>query len=600
MITGALAQGGAEAGAGEAGGAASQPRRLVAIVVPKLLLELARAALVVPARAKAPRQRLARRVTSTPPLGVLLVESLRKPAVARAAKLSEAEDEGKSGELEPLPPTAELAAVDDVAARFGVRVGHTMAEAHAFVAKLVVREVTREQVLTRLGEIAEVALGFGPLVSIESPDTVWVDVTGAAHLAGGEGALGLELAARVRALGHSVRVAVSDGPRLAQSFARWGRLSREGVLVVPPAETATRVAALPVRALPVHAERAAWLLQLGVVTVGDLAKLPRAATASRLGEDAGKVLDLAEGKDISPLVAYVPKAIPREESTWDDPVDGMEPLLFVMRGLVSRLGARLEGRGEAVQALELCLLHDRASARLAAVSPTTSLHFEFAAPLYRAEELFRVLASRLGRTTLSAPTVGLRLEARAITRALALQLPLSRYAAGLGGSSATGPETLPVLLAELNADLGKDRVGILQLQSSHRPERKSRLSPVTPAMLGNPGLKKTRERRAVQQTLLEVPEPKDELGRTPVRLLPRPIPFDAPLRRGATVSVEHRLYTVESVIFDRRLEAVEWWTSEPVSRDYLRVWLQNANGGLEALVFVDRGSGKRMIQGFLD
>jgi hypothetical protein len=153
-----------------------------------------------------------------------------------------------------------------------------------------------------------------------------------------------------------------------------------------------------------------------------------------------------------------------------------------------------------------------------------------------------------------------------------------------------------VLLAELNADLGKDKVGVLQLQGSHRPERKSRLAPVTPALLGNPGLKKTR----AKSVLPPPPSPELKDGKTPVRLLPRPIPFDAPLRKGATVSVEHRLYTVESLVFDRRLEAVEWWTDEPVSRDYLRVWLQNSSGGLEALVYVERGSGKRMIQGFLD
>jgi len=585
MTEGALAHGSET----PSDGSLSPRRRIVAIAVPKLLIELARASLVVPKSSKGPR----RRPVKALPLGVLLVDAAQNPVLEGEATETEA-----SAKSEPLSATSELAAVDDVAARFGVRVGQTVAEAQAFVAKLVVREVTREQVLARLGEIAEVALGFGPTVSIESPDTVWVDVTGAAHLAGGEGALLLELTARIRALGHAARVAVSDGPCLSQAFARWGRVNREGVLVVPENETATQVAALPVRALPIPADRAAWLLQLGVVTVGDLARLPRAATASRLGEEAGKVLDLAEGRDGSPLLPHVPKAIPQEENSWDDPVDGMEPLLFVLRGLVSRLGARLEGRGEAVQALSLCLLYDRASARLANVPPTMSLHFEFAAPLYRPEELFRVVASRLGRTTLAAPTVGLRIEARAITRALALQLSLSRYAAGLGGNSTKGPETLPVLLAELNADLGKDKVGVLEVQSSHRPERKSRLSPVTPSLLGSPGVKKTRAQGA--EAVLSRLDAGENPGRVPVRLLPRPIPFEAPLRRGATVSVEHRLYTVESIDFERRLEAVEWWTEEPVSRDYLRVWLQNPNGGLEAIVYVDRGTGKRLIHGFHD
>lgn len=581
MITGAFAHGTAIPGEAPV----PSGRRVVGIVIPKLLVELAQASLVVPGSKKGGPS------VKSPPLGVLLVEG------TRTASPGDEATEAKANE--PIPATSELAAVDDAAARFGVRVGQTVAEAHAFVAKLVVREVTREQVLARLGEIAEVALGFGPTVSIESPDTVWVDVTGAAHLAGGEGALALELAARVRALGHAVRVAISDGPRLSQSFARWGCVGREGVLVVPSAETITRVAALPVRALPIPADRAAWLLQLGVITVGDLARLPRASTASRLGEEATKVLDLAEGKDDSPLLPYVPKAIPQEETCWDDPVDGIEPLLFVLRGLVARLGARLEGRGEAVQALSLCLLHDRASARLANVSPTTTLSFEFAAPLYRPEELFRVVASRLGSTKLVAPTIGLRLEARAITRALALQLSLSRYAAGLGGNSSTGPETLPVLLAELNADLGKDKVGVLRIESTHRPERKSRLSPVTPALLGNPGLKKARTKK-MEPPVVSVQDDREEAGHTPVRLLPRAIPFEAPLRRGVTVSLDHRLYTVETITFERRLEAVEWWTREPVSRDYLRVWLRGQSGGLEVAVYVDRETGRRILHGFYD
>src|SRR5262249_35603397 len=154
------------------------------------------------------------------------------------------------------------------------------------------------------------ALAFGPAVALEAPDTVWVNVTGAAHLVGGEEALVHELGARVCALGHAVRVAVSSGPRLAQAFARWGRMSREGGLVVPAAETSEHAAALPVRALPLDAEQAAWLVRLGVLTFGDLARLPRSASAPRLGEDAGRILDLAEGKDEAPLVLHVPPAMP--------------------------------------------------------------------------------------------------------------------------------------------------------------------------------------------------------------------------------------------------------------------------------------------------
>jgi protein ImuB len=360
------------------------------------------------------------------------------------------------------------------------------------------------------------------------------------------------------------------------------------------------MAELPVRAVAFDAELTAWLVRLGIHTVGDLARLPRAATASRLGGDSARLLDLAEGRDESPLVAYVPPAIPREETSWDDAVSGVEPLLFVLRGLVSRLGARLEGRGEAVQVLELVVLHDSAVARFEQVPRQTALRFELSTPLWRPEELFRVVASRLGRTELPASSVGLRLEAHAITRALALQLNLSRYGSGLGGSAGKGPETLPVLLAELSADLGKDKVGILKLEGSHRPERKSRLSSASEAILPSFRRDKMRREAGSSETPSASLRESAERREAPTRLLPRPIAFDAPLRTGVTVSVEHRLFSVERVRFEKRLDAVEWWTPEPVSRDYARVWLSGASGGLEALVYVDRNTGARMIQAFAD
>ena len=559
-------------------------RRVVAVVLPELLTELASARLSTPGSSVRDAQTLrvrasSARRSSSLPLGVLLVD-----AVAEATMHGDATSAGNTVQQDLLG-TGILAAVNHTAESFGVRVGQTVTEAHAFVARLLVREVTREQLLSRLGEIAEVALGFGPTVSIEAPDTVWVDVTGASHLAGGEEALALELAGRVRALGHGVRVGVASGPRLAQAFARWGRLSREGCLVVPEEETARRVAELPVRALPIDAERAAWLVRLGVLTLGALSALPRAAAASRLGEEASMVLDLAEGRDDSPLVAYVPPAIPHEETTWDEPIDGTEPLLFVLRGLVSRLSARLEGRGEAVQALNVVIFHDRAVSRLSGVSPETALRFDLAAPIHRAEELFRILAVKLGRTEMVAPTVGLRLEARAITRALSLQLDLSRYASGLGGNTAKGPETFPVLLGELLADLGKERVGTLSLEGSHRPEKKSRLTQVLPStpLVG----KGESTHRA-------------ELSNAPTRLLAQPVRFDAPLRRGATLSLEHRLYSIERLVFERRLEGVEWWLGSPVSRDYVRVWMRGQSGVVEAIVYVERSKHTRMIQAICD
>ena len=153
-------------------------------------------------------------------------------------------------------PVAAIQRLDQVSAkaqRCGVRAGQTLAEARALLAGLAVVELHPDKVELALGRVAEVALAFGTTVSINAPDTVWVDITGAAHLAGGEQTLCEELASRVREMGYRVRVAVATGPLLARAFARWLNPRRRGeaVFVVPGHESVRCFAELPIQALPV-------------------------------------------------------------------------------------------------------------------------------------------------------------------------------------------------------------------------------------------------------------------------------------------------------------------------------------------------------------
>jgi protein ImuB len=544
----------------------SAERRIAAVVLPELLVELASARLAVgPGGARRPK---------LVPLGVVMTQG------------------ASAGE--EIAATAVLGAVNAAARRFGVRPSQTIAEACALVANLIVREVCEPEVSATLGRVAEVALGFGATVSFEAPDTIWVDISGAVHLWGSEAALAAELSSRVRALGHAARVAISSGPRLAQAFARWSPPGPgpERAIVVAPERTRALFSELPLRALPIDQERLGWLVRLGLITAGDLAALPRAATAARLGNDASRVLDLCEGRDREPLVAYVPPSIPVEETSWDEPASGIEPLLFVLRGLTARLSGRLAGRGEAAQKLALGIRFDPAFARLEAICPERTLVFDLATPLWREEEIRRVVVARLERTKLGAPTVALRLEAPAVIRALGQQLDLSRVSAGITGEK--GLESLPVVLAELGADIGKENVGVLGLVDDHRPEAQSALVPA----LDPPPAARPRT-RAKQARLRKTGAPSAWPGRAPTRWLAQPLRIGAALRPGATLRIDHRLYTIERVRFDRRLDGVGWWQA-PVARDYLRLWLQGSEGGLEALVHVDRASGARFLSGIDD
>lgn len=501
---------------------------------------------------------------------------------------------GREGETKA---NEQLVAVNETARYYGVRPGQTVTEACALLSQLTISEVTEQDVQICLGRIAEMALGFGTTVSVQSPDTVWIDITGVAHLMGGELELASELVSKVRALGHVVRAAVSTGPRLAQAFARWKAPSagRDTVWVIEPEQVETELASLPLMALPIAQDHAAWFMRLGVLTIGQLVQLPRASTASRLGEEAASVLELARGQDTTPLVAFEPPNKPMESVFWEEPVEGSEPLLFALRGLVARLSARLEGRGEALAVVHLFIQHDRSIAGLRGAETRTVLPFKLSTPLWRADELWRVMSAKLGRTRLKAPTIGLELEATAITRALKLQLDLSRSSREGHKGGARNPETLPVLLAELAADIGWEALGTLVLQNTHRPEEKSRLAPVEPMK----HMKSRRRKRAATGAGPEI----SSVGvpdRAPTRLLPQALLLETALRPGGTLAVGRRLYSIEQVEFEKRIDSVEWWTENAVKRDYLRLWLQSGQSGMEVLVYVDRETGKRFLQAVCD
>jgi protein ImuB len=573
----------------------SLERRVVAIVLPELLCELAGAALhgPMPDRSAAKAE-------------VACKQETRKSSVKRmrplGVVLNDADGHARSNpdpaEEKPIGATALLTAVNAAACHFGVREGQSIAEACALVANLVVRELGRGQVLEELGRVAEMALGFGATAAIEAPDTVWLDVTGSAHLSGGEAALAAELCSRVRGMGHAARVAIADGPFLARAFARWGNTalgSREG-LVIPHDQTVNALAKLPVVALPLDSECSSWLVRLGILTVGDLAALPRAAAAARLGDKASRTLDLCEGRDDTPLVVYQPARVLIEESSWEEPVTGCEPLLFVLRGLAGRLSARLGGRGEAAQQLVVTIALDPSIARLNQAEPQRVMVFELASPLWREEEIRRVVASRIERLKLGAPTLGMRLEVPSIVSALTRQLDLTSVVKGVL-TSGQGVDELPVLLAELNADIGKDRVGVLKLLDSHRPEAKAALFPVDEAL---PQSRQRMPKKVARSLRKARPVAGFASAAPPTRLLSQPLPLRAALRVGATIAIERRLYTIEKLCFERRLDALEWWSQKPINRDYVRLWLTSPAGGLDALVYVDRETGARYLQAISD
>lgn len=238
--------------------------------------------------------------------------------------------------IDAMPPRPKLENINAIigaactdAWLYGVRAGQKIAVARALVPELTVLHVTFAEVEGALGHVATAVASFGITairlrsgaglaryaIEVRSPsgdgpyDTAWVDITFSAHLKGGEEALLNELGERVAALGHVVHLAIANGPRIAQGLARW-RAAPNAHVIAEKGLGGVALAPLPVGALPLPAERIAFLLRVGVLTVGDLARLPRAEALSRLGWCGAEALAVAVGVDPAVLVSALPGETP--------------------------------------------------------------------------------------------------------------------------------------------------------------------------------------------------------------------------------------------------------------------------------------------------
>ena len=145
---------------------------------------------------------------------------------------------------------------------------------------------------------------------------------------------------------------------------------------------------------------------------------------------------------------------------------------------------------------------------------------------------------------------------------------------------------MAVLLAELSAEIGGANVGLLETGPVHRPEARTRLvslDRLSPSKEGD----------------LVAPRAASD-DEFPTRLLPKPLPFQVVPGKCPAVAIDNQLYTLAQSSHPMRFDRVEWWTADPMSRDYMRVWLTSGKKNIEAWVFTDRRTGRTFLHGYYD
>lgn len=488
---------------------------------------------------------------------------------------------------------ARVVAATRRARRAGIRPGFTLAQARARLPKLIARPRDPECENAAREALLDIAESFSPRVEDGGEGIAYLDTTGLhRHYPGNdpEGDLGRALiAALEKNAGLTARVGIA-GSKLAASLAAQ---KAESPQVVPAGREAEYLASLPLAATSGQASALAKVEQWGIHTLGELARLPEAEVISRLGPAGRELYAIARGEDPRPLVQRSAPPVFREGLELEWPLVDLEPFLFVARGALDRLVARMEGHGLGCRRLELRLcLEGEGHHERAIVLP---------APTRDVKTLLTLLRLDLEAKPPGAPLTAFELIAHP-DRPRHVQL-------GLFGPAALAPDQLATTLARLFSILGPDRVGAPQKEDVHRPEPfvLEPYMPPTPPLLrpaarpGKPLLTVRVLRPPIPVEVITENRPGSSAGdlvaeaASPWGEVAKPLSVQSQVpEEGAKKT---RIQGLVKIASGPWALDEDWWSEKPLERDYWDIELKG--GGLYRL-YRDRSTGDWFVDGIYD
>ena len=246
-----------------------------------------------------------------------------------------------------------LAAVCPKARALGLHSGMPLAKARILVSGLDVRDADPEgdgAWLKRLGLFA--ARRWTPRAAVSGPDGLWLDLTGVAHLFGGEARMCERILAFCRRMGFTARIAVAGTTGAAYALARFGG---EPLMLCPSGAETEALAAMPLAALRIDNKALGTAGRLGLERIGELVAMPRAPLQRRFGSGLLLRLDQALGRAPEPFDPIVPEEPPSVLLRFQEPIASAEAIAEACAEAVRRLVPRLAVSGLAARRLVLAM-----------------------------------------------------------------------------------------------------------------------------------------------------------------------------------------------------------------------------------------------------
>lgn len=496
-----------------------------------------------------------------------------------------------------------LGTLNELASAEGLSRGQPLRDAHALCAGLVTRPDYAHRDAAFLGALHRWAGKFSPWVASHPPDALVIDLTGCAHLFGGEAQLSEQVTQDCADLGLTVRTGLADTLGAAWALARFTRGDRhqtrsgdaidqeapatrakagkrrhwerggplpgltqphpEGGRIAAPGTAWAALSPLPVAALRLAPHQQEALVRVGLRTVGDLLDQPRAGLARRFGRGLLDRLDQAIGAAPEPINPAPPPDRFALRLSFPDPIGLEEDVAQGFARMVDRLCTTLKGRSRGARVL-----------RLEAHRCDHMMTWQtvvLANAVQQPDRIMPLIRLKIPEMEAGPGIDMLRLEAVQTEPLHARTMAGHAEAAAQGMRRRDGARGIEDLIGRLGARLGMEAITRYHPAAGHIPEKTWK---VVPAAWTEP---------ASDWAVLDRPRP---------LLMWRPEPVHAPdvPRLTGDFRWRGRDWQVLDARGPERI-APEWWLEDPAwrsgVRDYWdvhttrgdRLWLFYAHGG---------------------
>jgi len=238
-----------------------------------------------------------------------------------------------------------ITASNGLAESEGIMPGMVAADAKALVPSLeIIDDIPGkgDKLLTRLGEWC---IRYTPVIALDSPDGLILDISGCAHLWGGEKSYLKEIVTRLRSKGYDVRAAMADTIGAAWAISRFGKIKpiieangqAEALLPLPPAA---------LRLEPAVLER---LQKLGLRAISSFITMPRSVLRRRFGQSMLQRLDQALGNEDEPIKSLLPVEPYQERLPSLEPIRTAIGIEIAVQKLLEMLCKRLQQEGKGIR-----------------------------------------------------------------------------------------------------------------------------------------------------------------------------------------------------------------------------------------------------------